>query len=38
MKVPRHCPLVILVKVGWKGGETFGSEEVTEEKCSEYRS
>jgi hypothetical protein len=25
MKVPRHCPLVLLVKVGWRGGKTFGS-------------
>jgi hypothetical protein len=23
MKVPRQCPLVLLVKVGWGGGKTF---------------
>jgi hypothetical protein len=27
MKVSRKCPLVLLVKVGWRGGKTFGSEE-----------
>jgi hypothetical protein len=27
MKVSRRCPLVLLVKVGWKGGKTFGCEE-----------
>jgi hypothetical protein len=27
MKVPRHCPLVLLVKGGWRGGTTFGCEE-----------
>jgi hypothetical protein len=26
MKVPRQWPLV-LVKVGWRGGKTFGCEE-----------
>jgi hypothetical protein len=25
-KVPRQCPLVFLVKVGWRRGKTFGSE------------
>jgi hypothetical protein len=25
MKIPRHCPLV-LVKVGWREGKTFGCE------------
>jgi hypothetical protein len=25
MKVPRQCPLVLLVKVSWIGGKTFGS-------------
>jgi hypothetical protein len=29
-KVPRQCPLVLLVKVGWRRGKTFGSEESTE--------
>jgi hypothetical protein len=24
-KVPRQCPLVLPVKVGWEGGKTFGS-------------
>jgi hypothetical protein len=24
MKVPRQYPLVLLVKVGWRGGKTFG--------------
>jgi hypothetical protein len=27
MKVSRQCPLVLLVKVGWRGGKTFGCEE-----------
>jgi hypothetical protein len=27
MKVPRQCPLVLLIKVGWRGGKTFGCEE-----------
>jgi hypothetical protein len=27
MKVPRQCPLVLLVKVGWREGKTFGYEE-----------
>jgi hypothetical protein len=26
MKDPRQCLLVLLVKVGWRGGKTFGSE------------
>jgi hypothetical protein len=25
MKVPRQCPLVLLVKVSWIGAKTFGS-------------
>jgi hypothetical protein len=29
-KVPRQSPLVLLVKVGWRRGKTFGSEESTE--------
>jgi hypothetical protein len=31
MKVPRQCPLVLLVKVGWRGGKTFGCEEGRDE-------
>jgi hypothetical protein len=27
MKVPRHCPLVLLVKADWRGAKTFGCEE-----------
>jgi hypothetical protein len=27
MKVPRQCPLALLLKVGWRGGKTFGCEE-----------
>jgi hypothetical protein len=23
MKVPRQCPLALLVKVDWRGGKTF---------------
>jgi hypothetical protein len=38
MKVPRQCPLVLLVKVGWRGGKTFGSEEGRDEKWSKKRS
>jgi hypothetical protein len=30
MRVPRQCPLVLLVKVGWRGGKTFGCEAGTE--------
>jgi hypothetical protein len=25
IKVHRQCPLVLLVKVDWRGGKTFGS-------------
>lgn len=25
MMVPRQCPLVLLLKVSWKGGKTFES-------------
>jgi hypothetical protein len=32
MKVPRPCPLVLLVKVGWRRGKTFGCEEGTDER------
>jgi hypothetical protein len=38
MKVPRQCPLVLLVKVGWTGGKTFGCEEVRDERWSRERS
>jgi hypothetical protein len=34
MKVPRQCPLVLLVKVGWRGGKTFGREESIDEMFS----
>jgi hypothetical protein len=30
--VPRQCPLVLLVKMGWRGGETFGCEEGRDER------
>jgi hypothetical protein len=30
--------LVLLVKMGWRGGKTFGSEEGIDEKWSEERS
>jgi len=32
MKVPRQCPLVLLVKVGWRVGKTFGCEEGRDER------
>jgi hypothetical protein len=38
MKVPRQCPLVLLVKVGWRGGKTFGCEEGRDERWSRERS
>jgi hypothetical protein len=34
MNVPRQCPLVLLVKVGWKGGKTLGCEEGIDERWS----
>jgi hypothetical protein len=37
MKVPRQCPFVLLVKVCWKGGKTFGSEEARDERWSKER-
>jgi hypothetical protein len=37
MKVPRQCPLVLLVKVGWKRGKTFGFEEGLYERWSRER-
>jgi hypothetical protein len=33
MKVPRQCPLVLLVKVGWSGSKTFGCEEGRDEEA-----
>jgi hypothetical protein len=27
LKIPRQCPLVLLVKVGWKQGKVLRSEE-----------
>jgi hypothetical protein len=38
MKVPRQCPLVLLVKVGWTGGKTSGCEEGRDERWSRERS
>jgi hypothetical protein len=38
LKVPRQCPLVLLVKVGWRGGKTFGGEEDIDERWSRERS
>jgi hypothetical protein len=37
VKVPKQCPLVLLVKVAWKGGKTFGCEESRNEKWSKER-
>jgi hypothetical protein len=37
MKVPRQCPLVLLVKVDWRGGKTFGCEEGIDERWSRER-
>jgi hypothetical protein len=37
MKFPRQCPFV-LVKVVWRGGKVFGSEEGRDEKWSKERS
>jgi hypothetical protein len=34
MKVPRQYPHVLLVKVGWTGGKTFGDEEGKDERWS----
>jgi hypothetical protein len=31
MTVPRQCPLVLLVKVGWRRGKTFRCEESEDE-------
>jgi len=38
MKVPRQCPLVLLVKVGLEGGKAFGSEGGGDKKWSKERS
>jgi hypothetical protein len=38
LKVFRQCPLVLPVKVGWKGGKTFGREEDVDEGWSRDRS
>jgi hypothetical protein len=38
MKVPRQCLLVLLVKVGWRGDNTFGCEEDIDERWSRERS
>jgi hypothetical protein len=35
MKVPRQCPLVLLVKVRWRGGKTFSCKEGRDEKAEE---
>jgi hypothetical protein len=34
MMVPKQCPLVFPVKVGWRRSKTFGSEEIRGEKWS----
>jgi hypothetical protein len=38
MKFPRQFPLVRLVKLGWRGGKSFGCEEGRDEKWSKERS
>jgi hypothetical protein len=38
MKVPKQCPLVLLIKVGWRGGKTFDFEEDRDERWSRERS
>jgi hypothetical protein len=38
MKVPRQFPLVLLVKVVWREGKTFGCEEGIDERRSRERS
>jgi hypothetical protein len=32
MKVPRQCPLALLLKMGWGGGKTFGFKEGRDER------
>jgi hypothetical protein len=36
-KVPSQCSLVLLVKGGWRSGETFRSEEDRDEKWRKGR-
>jgi hypothetical protein len=36
-KVAMQCPLVLLVKVGWRGGKTVGCEESIDERWSRER-
>jgi hypothetical protein len=38
MNVPRQCTLVLLIKVGWREGKMFGSEEGRDEKWSKEKS
>jgi hypothetical protein len=38
MKVPRQCPLVLLVKVVLRVGKTFGCDEGKDERWSRERS
>jgi hypothetical protein len=38
MQVPRQCPVVLLVKVVWRGGKMCGSEEGRYEKWNKERS
>jgi hypothetical protein len=38
MKIPRQCPLVLLIKVGWRGDKTFGSEEGRDKNWSKESS
>jgi hypothetical protein len=37
-KVPMQCPFVLLIKVGWRRGKTFGSREGRDEKWNKERS
>jgi hypothetical protein len=32
MKVPKQCPIVLLVKVGWRGDKTFRCKEGIDER------
>jgi hypothetical protein len=32
VKVPRQCQLILLVKLGWRGGKMFGCEEERDER------
>jgi hypothetical protein len=38
LKVSKQFPLVLLVKVVWRGSKTFGSEEGRDERWSKERS